>query len=128
MAKNLTVAEMPIDDCWKDMARIPGVFRVDEKGKRIHRSTICKVRIGDKQKLLAIRGLPSREPEILLDSSTRGDFGVSLGQECTVELHPVGWLGYWRWAWNAADPGYRVPAQISVISLILGVIGLIIGF
>ncbi len=36
---------------------------------------------------------------------------------------PVGWLGYWRWAWDAADPAYRVSAQISLISLFLGVLG-----
>jgi len=31
-----------------------------------------------------------------------------------IDLRPVGWLGYCRWAWNADDPTYRLPAQISL--------------
>jgi hypothetical protein len=128
MAKEkLTVHEMPVKDSWKDMARIPKDHRVDVDGNHIRRAKICKVTIGEKQKLLAVRGCLEKDARILLDSPTRIDLGVRAGESYEVELCPVGWLGYWRWAWAAADPAYRVPAQISLISLILGVIGLILG-
>ena len=125
--EKLTVYEMPVEDSWKDMARIPKNHRVDVRGKRIRRATICNVTIGDKNKLLALRGCRDRDARILLDSSTRLDLDVQVGESYEVELHRVGWLGYWRWAWDAADPAYRVPAQISLISLVLGVIGLLLG-
>ena len=131
----LTVYELPVEDCWKDMARVPRDHRADVTGKRIRRAKICTVTIRaaaasparDTHKLLAIRGCPEKDARILLDSPTRHELDVVVGESYEVELRPVGWLGYWRWAWNAADPAYRVPAQISLISLTLGVIGLLLG-
>ncbi len=123
----LTVHELPVVDCWKDMVRIPRDYRVDVKGKRIRRAKICKVTINEKSKLLAVRGCPEKDARILVDSPTRHDLEIDVGNSYEVELRPVWWYGYWKWAWGAADPAYRVPAQISLISLVLGVIGLFLG-
>jgi hypothetical protein len=123
----LTIHELPGEDCWRDIARIPRVHRVDVNGKRIRRAKICKVTIRGKHKLLAVRGSPEPDARILLDSPTRIDFDVDIGTAYDVELRPVGWLGYWRWAWGAADPAYRVPAQISLISFFLGLLALVLG-
>lgn len=124
--EKLTVREMELRDCWKDMARVPGAYR-GQKSHRIHRNTICNVSIGNKSKLLVIRGWRIDDPAIALDSSTLEDLGVELGGTYDVTLTPVFWAGYWRWAWGAADPAYRIAAQISIISLALGVIGLALG-
>jgi hypothetical protein len=129
----LTVNEMRLEDTWRDIARIPQDHRKDPRGKRIRRATICKVTVNNKHKLLAIHGAlptagcPEGDAIMLLDSPTRNDLGVRVGVSYEVELRPVGWLGYWSWAWKASDPAYRVPAQISLISLALGVIGLLLG-
>lgn len=125
--QTLTVHELRVADAWKDMARIPHAYRKDASGKNIRRNKICDVTIGGKHKLLAIRGCSEKDARILLDSPTRLELAVRVGDSCEVDLNPVRWLGYWRWAWNASDPAYRVPAQISLISLILGVIGLFLG-
>jgi hypothetical protein len=125
--QKLTVHELPDEDRWKDMARIPRAYRVDVSGNNIRRAKICNVTVGGKQKLLAIRGWPEKEALILLDSPTRNQLGVAVGEAYEFQVRPVKWLGYWRWAWGAADPAYRVPAQISLISLVLGVIGLVLG-
>jgi hypothetical protein len=125
--EKLKVHEMPVEDCWKDMARIPKDHRIDVRGKHIRRAKICKVTVGEKHKLLAVRGCPEPDARILLDSPTRSELGMRVGESYTVELRPVWWLGYLRWAWGAADPAYRVPAQISLVSLVLGVIGLLLG-
>ena len=123
----LTVHELPVEDCWKDMVRIPRDYRVDVNGKRIRRAKICEVTMNGKSKLLAVRGCPEKDPRILVDSPTRHDLDIEVGNPYEVELRPVWWYGYWKWAWSAADPAYRVPAQISLISLMLGVIGLFLG-
>jgi hypothetical protein len=41
----LTVHELPVVDCWKDMVRIPRDYRVDVNGKRMRRAKLCKVMI-----------------------------------------------------------------------------------
>ena len=97
------------------------------KGNIIHRNTVCDVTIGGRHKRLAIRGCSIKEAKILLDSSTRSDLSLEVGQSYDVELRPVSWIGYWRWAWKASDPAYRVPSQISMISFALGLIGLLLG-
>ena len=126
-AEKLTVCELEVENCWKDLARVPREHRVDGSGKRIRRAKICNVIIGDKQKLLSIHGCPKNDAIILMDAITRHDLGVHAGDSYEVVLRPVKWWGYLRWAWGAADPAYRVPAQISLISLILGFIGLLLG-
>jgi hypothetical protein len=126
MAK-LTVYELPVEDCWRDMARIPKNHRKTASGEHIARNTICKVTVGNKSKRLALRGCRERDARLQLDSSTRIELGVEPGQSYEVKIQRVHWLGYWLWAWGAADPSYRLTAQISLISLGLGVIGLILG-
>jgi hypothetical protein len=127
MATNLTVYELPVEDCWKDIACVPKEYRRKVNGKRIRRATICNVTINGKTKLLAVRGCPEKDARILIDSPTRHEFDIEVGSSHEVELRPVKWLGYWKWAWQAADPAYRIPAQISLVSLILGIIGLLLG-
>ncbi|HXM60185.1 MAG TPA: hypothetical protein VN950_04960 [Terriglobales bacterium] len=127
MAK-LTVHELPTEDCWRDMARIPQKFRKTGTGQHVDKHAICKVTIGIKTKLLALRGCRDLDdPRIHLDATTRTDLDVKVGQSYEVTIHPVRWFGYWKWAWGAADPAYRLTAQISLLSLVLGVIGLLLG-
>src|SRR6185437_14356020 len=99
-----TIHELPIADCWKDMARVPKPYRRTADGDRISRNTICKVTIGGKTKKLALRGSPERDARIMLDSATRHELGVEVGRSYEVEIRRVRWLGYWQWAWGAADP------------------------
>jgi hypothetical protein len=129
-AVRLKVDNMHVRDCWKDMARVPYEHRIDANGKHIHRGSICDVTVRgtSKHTLLAVRGCQGDEARILLDSQTRHELGVKVGESYEVELRLVGWIGYCRWAWNADDPAYRLPAQISLISLFLGIGGLLLGF
>ncbi len=123
----LTVHELPVEDCWKDLVRIPHEYRVDVNSKRIRRAKICEVTINGKTRLLAVRGCEEKDARILVDSPTRHKLDIDVGKSYEVKLRPVWWFGYWKWAWSAADPAYRVPAQISLISLVLGIIGLFLG-
>ena len=66
ITKTLEVRELPIEDCWKDIARVPKNHRTDSNGKPIRRATICDVTIGDKHKLLTVAALPERR-----DNTTR---------------------------------------------------------
>ncbi len=93
----------------------------------IARNTICEITINGHTKLLALRGNRDKQPHMLLDSTTRHELDVENGCTYDVEIHTVSWFSYWKWAWGAADPGYRLAMQISLISFALGLIGLILG-
>jgi hypothetical protein len=129
MKQRLTVHEMPIEGCWKDMAGVPERYRVDAKGRTIRRGQICDVTISGKHKLLAIRGCSptAKDARIQLDHPTQSDLDVQPGDSCEVEFRPTGLMGYLRWGWRAIDPSYRVPFQISMVSFFLGLVGLLLG-
>ncbi len=129
MTRKLTVQRLPNDDHWKDMARVPWTHRMDARGRAIRPPTICKIRVGNRSKRLSVRGWDeTEEAVILLDRTTRLDLGVQLGAAYEVELRPVTVIGSWIWACCSADPAYRFPAQISIVSLILGVVALVVSF
>lgn len=69
----------------------------------------------------------STEPAIWLDERMRNRLGLKDGQEVEFSFRPVWLVGQTCWAWNASDPAYRVAARLAVLSLALGVIGLILG-
>ncbi|MGD1097238.1 MAG: hypothetical protein ABSB35_35290 [Bryobacteraceae bacterium] len=123
----LTVGELPVEDTWKDIVRIHEPERVDEKGIIIPRGTICCLTIGGKSKWVVARGLGKKKGLILMDRNVRHDLEVDVGQACDFTLRRVGWLKALWFPWKASDPLYRVPAQLGLIALFLGVVGVILG-
>jgi len=124
---NLTVEQIPEKDIWRDFVRIPHSHRKDQEGKGIPRGTVCSLRVNDKKRLVAVRGCPNAGARIQIDDVLRHKLGLTEGQTYNIELRRVTWFGYWRWSATASDPAYRVPAQISLVSFVLGVIGLLLG-
>lgn len=127
MKHKLEVRKLPDHDCWRDLVRLPREFRTDIAGEHIHRGSICEITINGRRKLLTVRGWDEGGDVIMLDQSTRQHFDIHAGDIHEVQLKRGGWIAHVRWAWNAADPGYRIPFQISMVSLALGLVGLLLG-
>jgi hypothetical protein len=116
-------------DIYRDIARVPELYRIDSAGKEIPEGRICKVTVGAKSVLLSLRGQQNHsDPAIHLDDVTRPKLGVELGTQVCLEFRPVWWLGQFLWAWRATDPGYRIAARVAAISVGLSFLGLIAGF
>jgi hypothetical protein len=124
---NLKVEQIPERDTWKDVVRIPYEHRYTLNGIRVRRGAVCKLIVNRRSKLVTVHGCPLRGARIQIDSKLRTDLGLDQGCSYEFELRLISWTGYWRWAWTASDPAYRVPAQMSLISLVLGLIGLLLG-
>jgi hypothetical protein len=128
----LIVKAMSHEDVWKDIARIPKEYRITVDGGEIGNAEICKVSVKTTSssrpihKLLMIRASSEVGAVMQLDSPTRVEMNLREGTEYEVELRRVGWLGYCKWACKMVDPAYRIPVQISVLSLLLGFIGLVL--
>jgi hypothetical protein len=124
----LVVRSLPHDDVYADTARVPEQHRLNSKGKKIGEGSICKVIVGDKSKLLSLRGdLNSNEPSIRIDDITRNELGVQRNQHAAFTLDEVGWYGQFLWAWRASNPGYQIAARLGLLSVILGAAGLLLG-
>ncbi len=78
----------------------------------------------------------SKEKDVIsLDKSTREFLDIELsegnnGKKCalaTIEVRRMGRLAKWWWYLSAKDPTLHLPAQLAVLSLALGLMGLVLG-
>ena len=132
----LRVHQLAAEEVYRDMARVPEEYRLDREGKRIPEAKICEVLVEAKSKLLILRGRQGcYEPIICVDEKTRDSLGIKEKSDYEFQLLPVGFLREFAWAWNATDPTYWIPARLaiisfslSVLSLVLGIVGLVVAF
>lgn len=124
----LKIMPVPKEDVYKDIVRIPEQYRLDARGNVIPEGNICKVAVGGKSAYAILRGCGDEiEPIICVDERLRNSLGLSRGDDKEFRLTPVGFWGQYCWAWNASDPAYRVVARLSLLSVILGGLGLALG-
>jgi len=124
----LTVRPADTDDVYRDIARVPEVYRRDKRGETVPEGTVCRVTIGPKSAYALLRGMEqSSERAIRMDERLRNLLSVSVGDDVEADLKTVGLYGQFRWAWSASDPAYRVAARLGLLSVLLGLLGVVLG-
>jgi hypothetical protein len=113
-------------DVYKDIARIHHTQR-----NGLAEGTVCCLSVGNRHKLVAIRGLPDREKgKIRIDDVTRSALGFQDFDgtfiEADFEVEKVSFIGRLRWTWTASEPSVRIAAQLGIVSLFLGVLSLVL--
>jgi len=128
---NLKVENLELEDTWKDIVRIKKEYRRDRNDNHIPRGVVCRITTGDKSKWVIMHG---REPEdnvIQMDLNARLALGIKKNRSYDFTLERLSWIRSLWFPWKASDPMYRLPAQLSVVSLILGIIlgvlGILVG-
>jgi len=122
----LTVRQLPIDDVYKDIVRIPEIYRIDLRGNTIEESTACWIEGALHPSVAVLRGYQiSNKPEIHMDERTRNRLGIQLDEVHDFRFRRAGLWGQLVWAWEASETGYRVASRLAVIGLILGVLAFI---
>lgn len=118
----LEVGLASLSDGGRDIVRInardrpPGVDRYD----------IIKLTVGNQSKSVTVLGNDS--PGVInIDIDLRNQLGVDDGRHYEFEVEKLGLFRQFLWQWYATDPAVRLPAQLSIISFILGAIGLFLG-
>lgn len=120
---DLVVLSADEDDIYRDIARIPKAHRGKLKVGKLHR-VICK----GKTAFLAVRGSPRHtDNSIKLDDKIRDHFGIDLCEACSFEFEELGFFKQYYATWHASDPFIQVANRMSLISLILGFVGLGLG-
>ncbi len=128
---DLTVANLALEDTWKDIVRIKKDYRKDRHGKHIRRGTICRITVGDRSKWVIVHGRRADDAVIEMDLNVRIALDVDAGKPYAFTLDRLTWIRSLWFPWKASDPIYRLPAQLSIVSfllgVILGVLGIIVG-
>jgi len=124
----LKVHRAKAGDIYRDIIRVPEIYRQDSNQETIPEGTICGVTINGIQAYALIRGLgDSLKQEIDIDERLRNRFGVKINDEIEVHLKKAGICGQFSWAWSASDPAYRVAARMALLSVFLGFVGFLLG-
>lgn len=124
----LKIRQAAKEDVYRDIVRIPEDFRLDTRGKKVPEGSVCKIVTSGGSSYGILRGLGNfGEPVIDMDERLRNVLCLVEGDEVEVSLKTVGHRGQFWWAWNASDPAYRVAARLSLLSVVLGFIGLLLG-
>jgi hypothetical protein len=111
------------EETLKDMVRIPEAFR-----EGLPNRSICELKVGARSAIVFVRGWPGYiNPDIAIDEAVREKLGVEIGESHVFKVRRLTRLGQFVWFLRASDPAVRLPAWLSVISLILGVIALGLG-
>lgn len=118
----LQVDVIQSEDAWRDIVRINRAHRRDVHGKHIPRGSICRIFLGDKSKWVIAHGREAVDPVIQMDQNARLALGANLHSSYEFKLERIGWLRSLWFPWMASDPIYRLPAQLSVVSLVVGII------
>src|SRR5262249_48153487 len=83
-------------------------------------------------KWVFMHGRKENEPVIQMDLNVRRALGVKVGETHPFKLERLSWIQSLWFPWKASDPMYRLPAQLSIVSfllgVLLGVLGIIVPF
>lgn len=119
----LVVRPLEREDVFEDMVRVHLSHRPNSKA-----GSVIKVRANGQTTRAIARGAPgnSRE-EIFLDLATRQKLGLSLNQAADIKILAASTFDELIWAWNATNAMPRIASRLAVLSIVLGVVGLLLG-
>lgn len=122
----LEVHQLPQEEVYLDIVRIPEQYRLDPRGVPVEEGSVCCLRCDGRTILVVARGSASTERRVFLDERSRTKLGVELARTYDLELSRLGFFGKIGWALQASDVRYSFPAFISVVSVSLGVVSVLL--
>jgi hypothetical protein len=122
MAK-LPVRGLPRTDSGRLLVRLHKSHR-----DGINRYKIAKITNNENQKYLNVLILGHNcKDAIFMPYDIRTTLGVPEGGELDFDVKAVRLCGSLYWYVNAPDPAVRIPAQLTLIGIVIGVLGIVLG-
>jgi len=128
----LTVKRLATTDAWKDIVRIKEGFRRDRNGTHVRRGTICRITAPNgRSKWIVVHGRKPNDNRIEMDLNVRLALDVKIGETYAFVLDQLSPIQSLWFPWKASDPMFRLPAQMGIISFVIGVVlgaaGILVG-
>jgi hypothetical protein len=126
----LVVKQADQQDVYRDIVRIQERYRTTSRGVPVKEGDVCKIVAEEtgRSAIVILRGRHGAdEASVWMDERVRQELGLSAGDELSLRLEPRIWLGTWRWAIGSSDVAYRITAQLALLSVTLGLLGLALG-
>jgi hypothetical protein len=119
----LLVTKAKSEDVLHDIVRLDLTYRPFARAGRV-----IRIRHDSKSVLAIARGHPSENTsDISLDSELRRRLGLEANQRATFTFEKAGFWGEFIWAWSATNAVPRIAARLALLSLVLGIFGLVSG-
>jgi hypothetical protein len=119
----LIVKQLHFEDVFQDMARLALEHRPHAKAGKV-----IVLKVGGRTARALARGAPGRDAtSIYLDDATRDRLEVSAGQQVDLEIERGRFWDEFLWGWHATNAVTRVAARLGIVSVGLGLLGLVLG-
>ena len=119
----LRIHKVDREDIFQDLVRVHISHR-----KGIRAGRLCRVTINGKSIVAVARNsLRNDTKGIWLDNSQRAKLGVKAGDDADFSITPTSWYEELLWIWRASDPVNRTAGRLGILSLLLGITGVVLG-
>jgi len=127
----LKVHQLSKDEVYLDIVRIPEEHRADRYKRPIEEGRVCRLTCDAKnagEVYVIARGSSRSDKSICLDEKIRRKLHVECGNEYHFEMTHADFCGEVWWALMASDVRFSFPAKVSLLSGVLGIVSVILGF
>lgn len=123
----LCVKQSRLADVMADIARFDNSHRTFD-GELVRAGRVVVLKTNNRIARVVARGPAGvSQNEISLSSEIRDRLGLSSNKEALFTIAKANWIDDFLWAWGATDAMPRIAARLGVISVVLGLTGLILG-
>ena len=120
----LRVRQVVAEEVHLDLVRVHQEHRPGTRA-----GDVIVISVGSKDAVAVARGARDDERDtIAMDQQVRRRLGVEREQEYEFRFSKAGSFDALRWAWHATEAMPRVAARLAVVSVGLGLLGLLLGF
>lgn len=119
----LTVRQVDWEDVFHDMVRVHYAHRPFAKA-----GAVILVEHGGKKARLVARGAPKNsKSDIWLDLRSREQLGLKSNAQASFTFRKASLCDEFRWVWSATNAMPRIAARLALISVGLGLLGVLLG-
>jgi hypothetical protein len=119
----LMVRQVEKSDVFGDLVRVHASHR-----PALAAGEICCVTANGRSTYAVARNTLANQRDVIsLDDAMRRRLMVKDGSEYEFAIARANWWGSFLWAWQASNPVNRIAAQLAVLSVVLGAIGVLLG-